>query len=58
MLDVPLKDLKTRKNLLIAAIVRGDQVIIPSGNDVIMINDRVIIVTSNHYLDDLSDILE
>lgn len=58
MLNVPLKDLKLKKKILIAGIIRNEQVIVPSGNDVIQMNDRVIVVSTNQYLDDLSDILE
>ena len=58
MLNVPLKELKIKKEILIAGIIRNNEVIIPSGNDVIMLNDRVIVVCKNEILDDLSDILE
>ncbi|MBQ7275863.1 MAG: Trk system potassium transporter TrkA [Bacilli bacterium] len=58
MLNVPLKDLKLKKKILIAGIIRDDSVIVPSGNDVIQMNDRVIVVSTNQFLDDLSDILE
>lgn len=55
---IPLKDLRTRKNLLIACIIRGRQIIYPGGNDTIEEGDNVIVVTTNHQLQDLSDILE
>lgn len=58
LLDIPLKELKLKKNILIAAIIRGDETIIPNGNDQINENDNVIVVSTNQYLDDLSDILE
>ena len=58
LLDICLKDLKLKSNILIAGIIRDGKVIIPSGNDIIMLNDHVIVVTTNQFLDDLNDILE
>ena len=55
-LDIPLKNLRLKKNLLIAVIVREGRVIIPHGQDVIQKNDSVIVVTSEHRLTDLNDI--
>ncbi|MGI6701208.1 MAG: Trk system potassium transporter TrkA [Christensenellales bacterium] len=54
----PLKDLTLIDNLLIANILRGDKVITPHGNETIETGDKVIVVTSNGYLDDLNDILK
>ena len=57
-LNIALKDLKLKKGLLIAAIVRGDNAIIPNGNDMILEGDRVIVVARSLFLDDLNDILK
>jgi trk system potassium uptake protein TrkA len=54
---VPLKELKLKPNLLIASIMRGDSHIIPRGDDTIEADDRVIVITKNHRLRDLDDIL-
>lgn len=54
---IPLKDLDTRPNLLIACIIRGRKVIFPGGNDTMEEGDSVIVVTTNQQLQDLSDIL-
>jgi len=51
-----LRDLKLKKNLLIAALVRKGNVIIPDGNSKIMPGDNVIVVTTNKKLNDLDDI--
>ncbi len=56
-IGIPLKDLKTKKNLLIAGIIRGNQTIIPNGEDRILMGDRIVVVTTNTKLEDLSDIL-
>ncbi len=55
--DVSLKHLKTKKNVLLAGIVRGSETIIPSGDDCIRVGDRVVVIAANHRLQDLTDIL-
>jgi len=57
-IKIPLRDMSLRKNILIAGIVRGRKPIIPSGNDVIMPGDRVIVLAAGHTLSDLSDIID
>ena len=54
---IPLKSLKFKKNLLIAGIIRGRRAIIPSGDDMIMPGDRVVVLTAEHKLYDLTDAL-
>lgn len=55
---VPLKKLKIRKGILIASIVRGNELIIPKGDDCLMVNDSVVIVTTNSGFDDLKEIFD
>lgn len=55
---IPLKDLNIKPNILIAGILRYRKTIIPAGDDVIMPDDRVIIVAADQRLSDLSDILK
>ncbi len=55
--DIQLKDLKLKKNILIAGILRDRKTIIPGGDDVILSDDRVIVVSCEHKLNDLDDIL-
>lgn len=55
-LDTPLKKLNIRKGVLIAAIVRKDEIIIPHGNDVIKKGDSVIIISIRNDFSDLNDI--
>lgn len=55
---VMLRDVKLKKNILICAIIRKRQVIIPNGDDSIELGDSVVIVTKEHRFTDLSDILE
>ena len=55
---IPLKDIKMKKNMLICAVIRKRQVIIPSGNDTMELDDSVIIVTKGQRFSELRDILE
>lgn len=54
---IPLKSLELKKRILIAGIMRGRKTIIPSGNDVISVGDRVVVISGNLGLGDLVDIL-
>lgn len=56
-LEVPLKEMKLKDNVLIAGIIRGRKTIIPAGDDVIRVGDRVIVLSTEHRLNDLSDII-
>ncbi len=57
-LDIPLRELRLKSGILLAGIVRQNgQIIIPSGNDRLLANDDVIIVTTDSSLRDLRDIL-
>lgn len=56
-LDVPLKNLKIHRNILVAVIVRKNEIIIPHGNDSIHLGDSVIFIAKNKQISDLSDII-
>lgn len=55
--NIPLKDMKLKKNALVAGIIRHKRPFIPSGDDCFMPGDRVIILSAGHQMDDLSDII-
>ena len=55
-LNKKLKELKTRKNLLIASIVRNRKNIVPGGDDFLKLGDSVVVVTTEKNLRELSDI--
>ena len=57
-IEKPLKDLRLRSNVLIAAVIHGNECIIPNGNTVISAGDRAIVVTTETGLRDLDAILE
>lgn len=52
-----LMTLKFKENVLVAAILRGNKVIIPRGSDAIAAGDRVVIVSGVMDLHDISDVL-
>lgn len=56
--NVPLKKMNMRSDVIIASIVRGNDLIIPKGDDCLKINDSVIVITTNKGLHDLNDIFE
>lgn len=58
MIGIPLCELKLKKNLLIAGIVRGSHIIYPGANDMVKPGDVVIVVTTNLYISSLDGILE
>lgn len=53
----PLAELKFKKDVLIAAIMRDNKVMIPRGYDVICPGDKVIIVSGIMALHDICDVL-
>ena len=55
-LGVKLKELRFKDNLLIAGIVKRNKLVIPNGESIIEAGDRVMVVTTNRYLEDLSQI--
>lgn len=56
--DVPIEQLKLKKNIIIACINRNGRIMIPRGRDIICKDDTVIIVTTHSGFQDISDILE
>ena len=57
-LDTPLRDLKLKDGLLVAAIVHENKTIIPDGNASIHAGDRVVVMAKSLFLQDLNDILK
>ncbi len=54
---IPLKLLPRRPNTLLAGIKRGRRTIVPDGDDMLLPDDRVIVLAAGVRLSDLSDIL-
>lgn len=57
VVNIPLLDLKTKDNLMIAYIMRENKLIFPGGQDVIKSGDQVIVVTTNKTFEDIEEIL-
>ncbi len=57
-IDIPLRDLKLKRDTLIACIIRNHKVIYPGGNDCIELNDRVVIVTKSNHISSINEIFE
>ena len=53
-----LKTLKLKDSVLVASIIRRGKCRVPSGNDAIELGDRVVVVTTNHGMHELKDILK
>ena len=55
-IGVPIKELKFKKDILVAAISRKKMIIFPTGDDTIQENDSVIVVTKGKAIRSLEDI--
>ncbi len=53
-----IKDIKFKKNLVLASIVHRERIIVPSGNSVFQKGDKVIVITLNRNFNDMNDIFE
>ena len=58
VVGVPLSQMKIRDNVLISAITRDGDVIIPRGNDELRLGDAVVVVSRAMSLNDITDIIE
>ena len=55
-LSVALKDLRLKPNILIAVLVREQEIIIPEGSTAMQAGDRVIVISKDSGIRDLNDI--
>ena len=58
MKNIAFRDLKTKPNTLIAGILRDRKPIIPSGEDMLLPGDKVVVFAANQRINSLSDILK
>ena len=56
-MDVLIKDLKLKKDVILACINRGGTILSPRGDDALQPGDTVIVVTTQSGFDVLDDIL-
>ena len=54
---IPIRDLKLKPNVLVAAVIRGGKNILPDGNTEIHSDDHAVIVTEAGWLKDIDDIM-
>lgn len=57
VIGIPFKDISLKPNVIIAGITRGRKTIIPSGNNMILAGDKVVVVSALKGLQDIDDIL-
>ncbi|MBE6573386.1 MAG: Trk system potassium transporter TrkA [Ruminococcaceae bacterium] len=57
-LDIPLKQLSIKPGILIAGIIRGRKTIVPTGDDVILDGDHVIIIATGKRINTLQEIFK
>ncbi len=57
LVDKTIKDIKLKQNIYITSIVRKNQVVSPSGEEVLQENDTVIVSTTDKGLKKVNDIL-
>jgi trk system potassium uptake protein TrkA len=55
-LNIPLKDLKLKRNILLGGIIRDSKAIIPRGDDMLMAGDTALVVTIGRQIARLEDI--
>ncbi len=56
--NLKIKNLKIKKDILLACIYRNNKIIIPNGEQEIMKGDKVIVISKNQIVNDIVDILE
>ncbi len=56
-LGVPFKELTLKPNILIAGIIRNRKTIIPSGEDILLAGDKVVVLAANQRINNLLDII-
>ena len=58
LVNMPLKELQLKPNILIAGIIRNRRPIIPAGDDMILSGDKVVLIAAGQHLQELKDILK
>lgn len=57
-INTPLKDISFKSNILIAGILRNRKAMVPTGDSIILPGDKVIVISAEHRLYDLADIIK
>ena len=56
--DIKIKDMKLKENVLLVAILRGRNIIIPNGNEEIKPKDTIVVIDGLNQVKEINDILE
>ena len=56
-LNIPLRELKLKNNVLLCGLVRGDEFILPSGETFLQEHDKVLVVTGVKQVTELNQII-
>ena len=56
-LDTRIRDINFKDGSLIVAIMRGKNIIFPTGNDIIKENDIIVVIDTKDEIRDINDIL-
>lgn len=58
LINIPLKNMRIMRNILIAGIIRGRKIIIPVGDDIILPEDKVVVIAAGRKLNNIEDIIQ
>ena len=56
--DIPLQELRIKNHTLICSIYRNGKIIIPTGQDMLKVNDAVVVVLADYRVSDIKEILK
>lgn len=58
LVSAPLAELKLPRGVLVAALLRGEKLVVPQGDDQVLAGDRVLIVAKTDLVGKLADFIE
>ena len=56
-INIPIRELKFKENILIAGILRKRKAIIPTGDDFFAAGDSVVVIAADRQINNISDIM-
>lgn len=58
LIGITFEKMQLRSNIIVAAIIRGNNIVIPRGHDSFQAGDHVVLVSSGNHITDIMDILK
>lgn len=58
LVGIPLREVRLKKNILICAIIRKREIIIPDGSASIELGDLIVLVSKDYHFSQIKDVLE